>query len=80
MNEAIKVLWEEYQKVAGRIFADFFMRNNAGDEAKKSIEAGDFMLALITGKNIKEKWELGKSEDYILLGKLAQAMNKLGEK
>lgn len=79
MKEAIKVLFDEYEKVAGRIFADFYMRNNAGDEAKKTIEANDFMLALMTGKNIKEKWELGKSEDFILLGKLAKAINKLNE-
>ena len=78
-KEAIQVLFKEYKEVAGRVFADYFMRNNAGDEAKKSIEASDFMMALMSGKNIKQEWKLENSEDYILMGKLAKAINKLGE-
>ena len=77
-KEATKILFEEYTKVAGRIFADWFLILKTNEEEKKSIEAMDFMKGLIEG-NIKKEWQIENSEDFILLGKLAKAINKLGE-
>lgn len=70
---------KEYTDTAGLVFADFFLRIKGDDETKKTLEANDFMLALMTGKDLKGEWKLETSENYIEMGKIAQALNKLDE-
>lgn len=75
-KEALRILSEEYMKIGGRVFADYFLRLKSSDEQKKSLEAMDFMKGLMEG-NIKKEWKLEDSEDYIKLLDLANTINQL---
>ena len=79
MEKLRSKLLKEYTDTAGLVFADFFLRIRGDDETKKSLESNDFMMALMTGKDLKREWKLETSENYIELGKIAQAINKLDE-
>ncbi len=77
MDKPIKVLLAQYYKVAGRVVGDYFLRIRGNDESKRSLEAQDFMTALLTGKNIMQEWKLLESEDYLEMVELAHLINKL---
>lgn len=74
---ALQILSKKLTEIGGEIFSDFFIRNSGNEEAVKSIQANDFMLALMTGKNIKEEWKLENTENYKKLSELSRSINLL---
>lgn len=76
---AISVLTKEYVRIAGTVCGEVLIRYNASPEALKSIQANDFMIALMTGKNIKEEWKLEECKEYQELQNIAATINHLQE-
>lgn len=78
----ISVLFKEYTKLGGTIFAREFVRSNATNEEKRSLEAMEFLGGLLSGEFNNEEEahkRLMKSEDYKKMVELAEIINYLSE-
>lgn len=76
---AIQVLFEKYAELAGVIFTKEFAFKNADDDEKKSIEASEFMLKMMTGEFGKNKIDKDM-KDLIEIVTAINYLSKLYEK
>ncbi|MFA5990467.1 MAG: hypothetical protein WC803_12800 [Sphingomonas sp.] len=76
---AVSVLSEEMAKIGGSVFSQFLVRLSPNDETKKTLEANDFLNAIMTGGKIKEEWKLENDSDFKRLQNIVSTLNQLIE-